>query len=242
MSLTSDEMKIHTRTVCVTRISEKRLRFFLYAPWLSGAGFVPGALVQALPEPGGFSFTLCNENIKSYSELNLSAQENGGCLIQVTQAKESPQLYISGCYLENAGLVFGDSMLARYEYGLIRLRKLPPAVKMVAFVPGCTRFSARWLADFGFTPGQAVTASAEPGAFTCKLEPDGQNRTPELVRFARENKMYLLQVQKSKNTQTIELPDSCLKKARFTTDGVLLARYTQGFLQLQKPDFVGLGF
>ena len=51
--------------------------------WLPGMGFKAGALVQALPEPNGISFRLCDENIKSYSALSRETDEQNGKLIQV---------------------------------------------------------------------------------------------------------------------------------------------------------------
>jgi len=52
-------------------------------------GFVPGALVQALPEPSGMVFNLCDENICKYSELVSDTKEKGGKLMSVSRADDN---------------------------------------------------------------------------------------------------------------------------------------------------------
>ena len=230
----------------VTRASRRknnpRLQF--YAEWLREMGFVPDALVQFLPEPGGMSLTLCNENIPKYSELLCRTVERGGTLIHVNlhRHREDPQLFLSGVHLKRAGLGYGDNLIIRYEYGSIRMRKLPGgAVKIVN-----SHLVGKWLADSGFLPDEALTVASTPGLITCKLQENGRGRTAELVRFARENKLKLLQVQKTKLKnefgQYLDIPSSCLEKAGFSPEETLLAVYGQGVIKLQKPDFVGLGF
>ena len=93
-------------------------------PWLPDMGFTPGALVQVLPEIGGMSFALCDENIQKYSELLLSTEGKQGTLITVDHCRTGVRLEIEGRYIRNAGLNIGDSLIALYEYGLIRVRKL----------------------------------------------------------------------------------------------------------------------
>jgi hypothetical protein len=242
-----DEMKTHIRALTVTpspsknNINSYRLRIHL--SWLPTVGFVSDALVQMLPEPGGITFVLCDENIKKYSELYALTKEKDGNLILASHASDGyPQLCLQGKNVRNAGLTPGDSMLIRYKYGLIRLRKLPDGVKVIYFTPDSARFAASWLTDIGYIGGSVFMADAKSGIITCKLEHDAQNRMQQLVQHARRNKMYLLQVRKIKNSQSIDLTAPCLKRAGFTDQDVLLATYSNGLLQLQKPDFIGLGF
>jgi hypothetical protein len=102
------------------------------------------------------------------------------------------------------------------------------------------------LADSGFLPDEVLTMAAEPGLITCKLQENGRERTAELVKFARENKLKLLQVQKTKLKnelgQYFDIPQSSLEKAGFAQDNTLLAVYEQGLIKLQKPNFIELGF
>jgi hypothetical protein len=241
-----DTFRTHVRALTVapaaSRSNRNSYRLRINLTWLCDMGFVRGALVQMLPEPGGISFVLCDDNIKKYSELYADTKKKDGNLIQVSQSLDYPHLCLEGTNVRNAGLNPGDSMLIRYRYGLIRLRKLPVGVKVVFFAPCSARFSARWLADIGYVGGAVVTATATPGLIICRLEQDALNRTPQLVRYVRKNKMYLIQVREVKNCQAINLTNSCLKKAGFNSDDVLLATYIDDLLQLQKPDFVGLGF
>jgi len=97
--------------------------------WLPDMGFTPGALVQVLPEVGGLFFILCDENIQKYSGLLRSTEEKKGTLITVGCCKNGIRLEIEGSYIRNAGLDVGDTLIIQYEYGLIRVRKLPDQLK-----------------------------------------------------------------------------------------------------------------
>ena len=241
--------------VCLVNIT--RIRKDGHAPrlvfsnnCLSQTGFTAGALVQYLPENGGMSFALCNENIPSYSDLYHATKAKGGVLMQVyCNPRDGLQLTVSGSVLDPTELQYGDALIARYEYGFIRLRKLPTlptlpkgSVKLVtAHVIG------QWLVESGFMPDAVLTVAAQPGTITCTLQENGIGKAAELVKYARANKLKLLQVQYAKYNRSstvvwIDLPQSCLDSAGFAPDDALLATYKHGFIQLQKPDFVGLGF
>jgi len=205
-------------------------------------GFTSGALVQYLPENGGMTFTLFNENIPSYSDLYHDTKAKNGTLMQVYCRRDGWQLCVCSAALGPTGLQYGDSLIVRYEYGFIRLRKLPKgAVQLVT-----PHVVGKWLTVAGFVPDAVLTVAAQLGTITCTLHENGIERTAELVKYARANKLQLLQVQHSKYKhgvlQWIDLPKSCLDIAGFTPDDTLLATYEHGFIQLQKPDFVGLGF
>jgi hypothetical protein len=219
-------------------------RIQFYAKWLRGMGFVPDALVQFLPEPDGMSFTLYNENIPKYSALLWQTIESGGTLMHINlhSHRDDPQLCLSGVHFNRTGLVYGDNLIIWYEYGFIRMRKLPEgAVKLVN-----SHLVGQWLADSGFLPDEVLTVASEPGSIICKLQENGRERTAELVKFARKMKLKLIQVQKIKYSNSIihyfNIPSSCLEKAGFSPDDALLAVYEYGFIKLQKPDFAELGF
>jgi hypothetical protein len=107
-----------------------RPRILFRGDWLNSAGFVPGALVQAAPEPDGMLFTLCNENIKSYSELLQETRGKGGNLITVyhSEAKDhvGATFLTTGKYIYDGGLSIGDLLAAKCDYGMIRVRKIDP--------------------------------------------------------------------------------------------------------------------
>jgi len=228
----------------ITRINRNTSspRLVFQAEWLGNMGFISGALVQFIPEPGGITFTLCDENIGRYSELSLRTKELGGTLMQVYEYRDGLQLCISGARLNDTGLIFGDKLLVRYKPGIIQMRKLSQcAVKLVnAHVVG------KWLAESGFVPDAVLSVDSKPGIITCNLHENGVERTAELVKYARANKLQLLQVQKEPYKhgviQWIDIPPSCLEKAGFGPDDSMLAVYEYGIIKLQKPDFVALGF
>jgi hypothetical protein len=98
----------------------------LRPPWLPDMGFTSGALVQVLPEAGGLFFILCDENIRKYSKLLQSTEEKKGTLVTVDCCcRTGFRMEIDGYCIRNAGLDVGDRLIAQYEYGFIRVRKLP---------------------------------------------------------------------------------------------------------------------
>jgi hypothetical protein len=216
---------------------------FVATKWLGEMGFAAGALVQFLPEPDGMTFTLCNENIRNFSELYYTTKEKGGTLVQIHNQTNGTRLSLSGEKLDATGLVYKDKLLVRYKYGFIRMRKLPfGSVKL-----SIGKIIGRWLAELGFVHNAVLSMASEHGLITCKLlenEPEKiKERTAELVKYARKNKLNLLQVKKSRNSSgVINIPDLCLEKAGFNPDDVLLAVYENDTIKLQKPDFTALGF
>lgn len=241
----------------VTRINREtsKPRLIFSADWMADMGFVPGALVQYLPEKHGITFVLCNENIHRYSDLSHATKKKGGSLIQVYHYTYGLQLSVSGSALDCTELKYGDALIARYEYGLIRIRKLPQlphsAVTLVS-----SHISGAWMPELGFTQDAALTIAAEFGLITCTLQENDisklKARTAEMVKHARKHKLTLIQVQKTKYKKRVsrgqavyqffDIPDTCLEKAGFSPNEMLLAYYSPGLIKLQKPDFVGLGF
>ena len=238
----------------VTRTNSKTSypRFVFSAEWMHDMGFVSGALVQYLPEDGGLSFVLCNENIAKYSELVDSTKEKGGSLLQVAHYRDGLQLWVSGSVLNKHGLNYGDALIARYEYGFIRLRKLPGgSVKLVS-----SHIVGPWLVESGFLPNAVFAISAVPGLIACTLIENDlrriRDRAAEMVKHARLNKLQLLQVQASNYHTKVgrqpgiltffDIPRVCLDKAGFSPNEMLLAFYEPGLVKIRQPDFIALGF
>ena len=223
-------------------------RLVFAAPWMADMGFQDKALVQFLPENGGLSFVLCNENIRKYSDLFHATKQMGGSLVQVYRHRDGLHLHISGSVLNGTGLEYGDTLLAKYEYGFIKLRKLPESTT-IATVPHITGV---WLGQIGFLAGDVFTIDALPGLITCTLHQNGVQRTTELVKHARQHKLTLMQVQSFRylkrvsrepgQYQWFDIPQNCMQKAGFTPGETLIASYKHGIIKLQKPDFTALGF
>jgi hypothetical protein len=197
-------------------------------------GFTPGALVKVLTGPGEMSFMLCDES---------NVKEKKGTFVKVLKA---PSLSISGPYIHDAGWDIGDSILAQYEYGLIRVRKLPPSTKVMPAAAARKkedlRLSGSWLASNGFVPDSVVTVASEPGSIVIKLYENGVENYVGLVKYARQNKLKILQVRKGVRNRFIDVAGSCLNKAGFSPDELFLASYDYGVIKLQRLNFVGLSF
>ena len=218
-----------------------------FAEWTKPMGFVTNALAQFVPEPGGAQFRLCNENITSYSQLFEQTEALGGVLVHIKTYKnrEYPCLAVSGHVMERTGLVNGDNIIVRFDYGLAHLRKIPPGQVRIINA-GNERLSGQWLYECGFAPEEVLTVAAEPGRITCQLEPNGVKRTAELVKYARANALHLIQVRQKVAPRVvvpiIEIQPSRFAKAGFVPEDILLATYEHGRIQLEKLDLTVFGF
>jgi len=235
---------IHLASVTRSGKSDDKPKVLFYAEWTSRMGFTADVLIQVIPEDGGLTFTLCNENIPSYSELLRETREKGGALIHPSfyMHKQKPCVSISGTVVKNAGLKAGDGLIAQYEYGLIRMRKIPDddGTRIVS-----ARMYGRWLEELGFLIGEIMTIDSEPGLITCTFLENGLERVDEIVRHAREKRMNLVQLRTSKDvlfTPMFEIPSSRLEKAGFSPDDAFHAVCEYGRIQLQKLDCRRYGF
>jgi len=230
-----------------------------YSPRIHDMGFVPGALVQALPAPGVVDLVLCDENIGKYSELDAYTRGRGGKLVQMRQAgvseKQSPRLALHGQLFTDAGLSIGDRLAVQYSQGLIRLEKLPGNLRVVymAGMKGARtgapapklKLAGEWLAGFGFAPDSLLTASFGHGLASFELQDEGIESYGALVRYARQNGMKLLQV-KARSSRGRLYPyvvvhGACLERTGFEIGEALLATCGHGTIKLQGLDPSGPG-
>jgi hypothetical protein len=223
-------------------------------------GFIPGALVQVIPEPGGLIFTLYNENISSYSELDTVTQAHGGKLMQVSYTDDwkypNPVLTISGQVISNAGLDLGANLIIHYTPGTIRVRKCSGVAKIVHVTSDKNQYTGNpypklqlfgtWLTELGFMLNASATTLSEPGRITLQLRDEGAEKYADLVRFARQNNMKLAQVREKnisgKVYPYITIPVSNIDKAGLTSGDTLLVSCAYGFINLRKFDFDNPGF
>jgi len=254
-------------TVTTTGGAERpRPRISFFGDWLTEIGFAPGALIQVLPEPEGMDFNLCNDNISSYSDLLQSTRVLNGNLIRVYraegQSRQGPTFVTSGRYIYKGGLIDGDTLVAQYQYGIIKVRKVDPAklgfqnVKVVTTsyiarpyaddkIPKI-RLSGEWLNEIGFGIGAVATAGAEPGTMTLNLQ-DADTEYNALMKYVRAQKLKIFQVYKEPHNRhgpqpCIGITGSIVDKAGFQPGDMLAASYQQGVIKLQKLDFEKLGF
>jgi len=249
---------------CTGGAASPRPRIAFRGDWLPEMGFVSGALVQALPEPDGFVFNLCNENV-NYSDLFNSTKKKGGGLIRVytSEAKGhgGPTFVTSGKYIYSGGLKMRDAIIAKYDHGMIRVRKIDPRklgfknlrlimttyiTRKYANVIPKVRLCGDWLNEIGFTIDSLATAASVLGGITLNL----QAADPEynaLMKYARGHRMKIVQVYKEPHNRGEQQPcigitGSCVDTAGFKPGDTLAASYDYGVIKLQTLDFKKLGF
>lgn len=221
-------------------------------------GFEHDVLVQAFPVPNGMDFLLCDSNIHKYSDLVREIKEKGGKLVQVFEARKDGEIYPSlittGDYILNTGLSYGDSLIVRYAYGNIQVRKFDftkfhsgkehtyllhvgyktcqKTKKSISII----RLSGKILSQHGFEPDALVSVSAESGVLTFNLEDEGIGKYSEIVKMARQKRQRLAQVRNMHGTPYIGLSGSILKRAEFETGDVFVACCKHGQIEARKVD------
>lgn len=243
-----------------------RPRISFAGDWLSEMGFIPGALVQALPEPDGMVFKLCNENIGAYSDLFHSTKALGGGLVRVYMGDGEthivPTFVTSGQYVYRGGLALGEALIVKYDYGVIRVRKIVPhklGFKNLRIIIAShikrkytnepipkVRLCGYWLNDIGFEIGAIVTAESAPGVITLNLQKVDTGYSA-LMKYVRQRKLKIVQVSKDPHNRgeprpCIGITGSCIDKAGFQSGDTLAASYENGVIKLQRLDYAGLGF
>ena len=239
-----------TSISCVTRSGVRSgvwPRVTLCGGWLADSGFVPGALTQFTPERKGLAFRLFDENINSYSSLFNETREAGGTLIRVSKSTDrGPVLSSYNSLIRNTGLFFGDSLIARYEYGFIRVRKLPCRTKFipVQIFKDSVRLHGNWLGGTGFVPGMYVTAASEiPETLTLRFWDGGPGLFRNLAQYARKYNISILRVNAGPGyVRYLDIPCSRFEIAGLCPDTGFLAWYKYGIIKLRKPNWKELGF
>jgi len=117
--------------------------------------------------------------------------------------------------------------------GIVKKGRIVPA-NTVRIITG--RLGGKWLTTLGFRKDDVLTVDTAPGIITYQRHENGIARTVELVKFARQNKLKLIQVKMKGHELFIEIPKTCLKQAGIAPDETLYAIYTPDLLQLQHPD------
>ncbi len=227
--------------------ARRRPKITIQCGWLAEAGFVPGALVQGLPERGGLAFRLCDECAAPYSGLARHTAEGGGKLFQMAGRTDggstTPVLHTSGRYIQNAGLSAGDTVVEEHGYGLVRLRRvrLAPnerlALPAIAKDPATggrrvrVRLCGKWLAEFGFGVGAVLSVRPGPGSLELRVEPPGD--PVPLVRRARREGTKIVQMSDEPHgrngpTPFVGMTGSAIDAAGFGFDDVLVVSCSQG--------------
>ena len=236
--------------------ADSRPRIQIVGDWLNDIGFVSGALVQTLPKQDELLFTLSDKNI-NYSELYNETRQQGGTLNRVyisnTRTLQGLTLVTAGKYISKCGFQFGDTLIAQYEYGCIRVRKVSGNVRLAnvarqknertgAVEPKIYIFGD-WLNDIGFSTDTLVTVAAEQDCITLTAH-NKEIIYSEIVKYARKHKMRLIQVGVRQHTTfpLINAKGAYIAKSGFGLDDIFAAYYEYGVIKLQKFDPRRFGF
>lgn len=237
-------MNYHLLSVQRTGVSENAYpKIQISGEWLTEMGFVAGSLVQAFPEPDGFVFKLFNENTE---------KEQDGSYIKVFDNGDDGTFFVTtGKYIYSTGLKMGDALVAKYEYGCVRVRKvsgnvrLIPVAKITNANTGESKpyvlMSGAWLNKIGFTPDTLVTMAAEPNRITLTAH-DKEIIYRDIARHARLNKMRLFQIQTKGKYPLIKVTSSVVERSGFGLGDIFAAEYEHGSIRLQKFDPQRFGF
>ena len=196
-------------------------RINLYGVWLYHAGFIPGALVQALPETNGIVFTLVDRDIACYSDLFHETTQKKGRLIRVVQTPSGPLLGISGKILRNANLHFPDSLLVECEEeGPVRVQKLPYRTRIVPLqlFKDKIRLSGLWLEQLGFEAGETILAEPGQDEVILRLQ-DGPKKSGMKM-----------------TSRNIDIKLDLFYQAGFVPGDEYLARFEYGMIKLRQYD------
>jgi len=222
--------------ITATKKPPYRTKMGIRSSWLADMGFVYGAPVRAIPLTDGFILALQDEH-----------NQHSGKLIHV--GLDGTKLALTLNFAKNfsvTGLTAGDFLAARYEYGVITARKLPPAQKY--YVVGSQnygpflRLCGAWLNDAGFLPDTIAMVAVQPGCLTLRLCNDPAASYAEIVKFARAHRYQVLQAQRNQNITIMDLDGYTLSHAGFDTGNIIGIHYKHGRITLFKPDLQKLGF
>ena len=235
------------------RADSTRPRIQFNGDWLPEMGFVNGALIQSLPEPNGFVFNLCNYNTGTYSDLFDYTRRQGGTLVRAYLNTDNNQarFVTTGSHIYKSGLVLGDNLVAKCEYGRIRVRKITGNVRLVYVsrskqprtgepVP-MVFLLGDWLEEIGFASDTLVTVAAEPGCITFKAHSKAIIYS-EVVKYARQHKMQLQQVSIKDGSPLITHTGKRVIAAGFRLGEVFVAEYEYGIIKLKKLEPEQFGF
>jgi len=205
---------------------------------LAAFGFDYETPVWATPQPDGFTLTVQDER----------HEKDGGKLIHV--GREGRKLALTLNFAKNfavAGLSAGDFLAARYEYGVITARKLPPAQKYYVVVSqnygAFLRLCGVWLDDAGFFPDTIATVAVQRdgGGMTLRLWDETATTYGDIVKFARAHQYQLLQAQRNQQITFIDLESHLLNCAGLDAGDIAGIHYEHGRITLFKPDLQKLG-
>ena len=232
-------MKTAILQITATKKPPYRTKIGIRSSWLADIGFVCGVPVRAIPLPDGFILALQDE-----------CNRHNGKLIHV--GLDGTKLALTLNFANNftiAGLAAGDFLAARYEYGIITAKKLPPAQKYYVVAShnhgAFLRLNGAWLNDAGFLPDTIAMVAVQRDCISLRLWDETAESAAsysEIVKFARTHQYQILQAQKNQHITIIDLDGYLLNRAGVNTGDIAGIHYEHGRITLFKPDLQKLGF
>ena len=238
-------LKMGVLRVTSTKKPPIRHKINIRSPWLAELGFIPGGAVFASPEQDGFTLTLQNAT-QNIAQGNACGN---GKLIHVGAERIDKKPALSLNFANNfatTGLSGGDFLIAQYQYGLITARKIPDVQK--CYIVDARnhgpylRLNGAWLSDIGFSLDSIVTADISRDFIILRLWDDPAATYDDIVKFARPNKLQVLQAQKNQHITFIDLDAHILERAGLESGDICGICHKYGAFTLFKPDLKKLGF
>jgi hypothetical protein len=231
----------------------------LQGDWLNEIGFNWGKLATA--EYGQGRIILRLQDSGNYKELVKGAFKANSGLFQVRRTTnnklEFPQIDIRGFRLEQSGFILGSVVIARYEYGLIRLLlvdldrleesqeslSMETRSSVVTHAKSSTanrrrpaiKLQGAWLARIGFTAGKLVAAEYGQGQIIMKLQDSDWKDSGKGILKASLG-LFVVKTACKSELPRIDIKGFWLEQFGFTIGKAFTACYEYGFLRLSVID------
>jgi hypothetical protein len=228
----------------------------LQGDWLNGIGFDMGKLVTA--EYGQGKIILRPQDCDNYKDLVKSALKTNSGLFQVQREtnnkKQFPQIDIRGFQLKQIGFIIGSVIIARYEYGLIKL-SLVDLDKLEEYQEGLSMetkslvvtrakssvinkyrpkitLSGDWLTKIGFTSGKLVAGEYGQGQITMRLQDSESCQDLGKGALKASLGLFLIKTAGKLELPLIDIKGFWLEQFGFTIGKAFTASYEYGLIRL----------
>lgn len=180
---------MEVRLMMVTTSQEKRqARILITGSWLDRFGFLPEMLVTVFYQDGVLTMEAFGIGLDSYRHIVGQVRKQRGQLLQVRHVydwsckKTESHLELEGTWLEKQGFCVGDILLAQFNQGTIRMKRLQLQALGFDSQPDVSYRTMRvqdngrntpqialngeYLSNYGFFAGQTASVTYEPDGIT----------------------------------------------------------------------------
>ena len=229
----------------------------LQGDWLNGIGFTCGKLTAV--EYGQGRIILKLKDPDNYKDLVKGALKTNSGLFQVQREtdnkKQFPQIDIR---LQQIGFIVGSVVIARYEYGLIKLllvdldkleeyqEKADMETKSLVVTRAKSSvvnkyrpkiaLNGGWLAKIGFTAGKLVAAEYGQGQITIRLQDSEPRQDLGKGAFKASSGLFQVKTAGKSKFPFIDIKGFWLEQFGFTIGKAFTVCYEFGLLRLSLID------